>query len=152
MLKGKLTISRPFGSRANTNPHIRIVVRDDVSHIEFLKLEIPLANFAECLTGLSEMDCEFDVHGTHNVGKKKEMERVTVLLSHALLKERGICSHDKMALEKYLKDDPDHLFHKPGWHLDNYLRTQSSVVNLKDAIEVNARRYRWVDESKKETT
>jgi hypothetical protein len=150
-LKGKLTISRPYGSRSEDEPYIRIVVRDDTSRIQFLTVDIPLANFAECLTGLSETDCDFQLHAAHNVGKRKEREDASFVLSKEYMKEKGTHCLDKKGLEKLLADDPDKLFNKPGWFLSPYLGAQNSVVHLQeDGVRLNTYRIRYVTPETKE--
>ena len=73
MSKGKITISRPqFGDGRKA---ISITVKDVDSRVRFLDIELPLGEFAECLTGLSEVTCNIETRGLKNVGKKVSIKR-----------------------------------------------------------------------------
>ena len=68
--KAALTISRP--SYGNDIEKISITVRDVDAKIAFLEIEIDLDEFTRCITGLSMAECEMEVYGLQNVGKKRE--------------------------------------------------------------------------------
>jgi len=72
--KAKLTISRPmYGDGRKV---ISIKVKDSDAVIQFLSIEIGLNEFAECLTGLSEVECEMETRELHNVGKIRETDSI----------------------------------------------------------------------------
>ncbi len=77
-LKGKLSISRP--TYGDGRKLINITLVDEISGSEFLDLEIPTQQFAECLTGLSRVECEFE-YRPDRVGLRYEhkTERVPFL-------------------------------------------------------------------------
>lgn len=57
-LKGKLTISR---ANSNRGPgYIKINLIDDISGCRVAEVHIDPASFAEALTGLGRVECEFD--------------------------------------------------------------------------------------------
>lgn len=68
-LKGGLSISRPSG---NIGPdYIEIRVVDELSGSQFVSVRVPLAGFAEAVTGRGHVDCEFDFR-PELVGLKRE--------------------------------------------------------------------------------
>lgn len=73
-MKGNITISRPRPS-----DYIQIEFGDELSGRRFLRARVKLADFAEALTGLGYVDCEFDLT-PNEVGKKREIkiERIQV--------------------------------------------------------------------------
>lgn len=150
MLKGHLTISRPQGPRSYDDPFIRIAVRDASSRVEFLELEVPLASFAEALTGLSEIKCDMKVRDLDRVGLIKETKALTFELSAEYLKKYGVGSCDKKALGYLLEQDPDDIFQQEdGWVLSTYLGSQNSVEHLPgDAIRINTGAHRFVKPNK----
>ncbi len=112
-MKGKITISRP--SYGDGRDVINIQVRDDVSRIKFLDVEIDCADFARALTGLSETNCELTVRGLKSVGKVKIVETRTALCPTGL--------SGKESLSKWLEDNKQ----EDGWTLDSYLGNKTSV-------------------------
>ena len=79
MNKGKLTISRPsFGSDKEV---IAISVIDKDAVVEFLEIEIDLDEFARCITGLSNIDCNFETRYLEVVGKKREQDTIQFKIS-----------------------------------------------------------------------
>jgi len=68
-LKGGLTISRPSGNLDFA--YIEIRVNDELSGSQFVSVRVPLAEFAEALTGLAHVDCEFDLR-PDLVGMRRE--------------------------------------------------------------------------------
>lgn len=72
--KGSISISRPHGPEP---PYIEISIVDDLSGSQFVEARIPLKEFAELITGLSHVDCEFDFR-PDLVGKKREHKEEVV--------------------------------------------------------------------------
>ena len=149
--RAKLTISRPSGGRHDGNPCIKIAVDDCDSRIQFLELEVSLADFALALTGLSEVECNMVVRGLQNVGKVRETQSLAIVLEKAFLKERGIQPYGR-EMEQYLVEDPDGIraqHETDGWKVDTYLRSQTSITpdgKSDTAIRLNVRRYRFVEQ------
>lgn len=71
----KLTISRPHSNQEGDN--ITIAVTDAKSGVEFLELQMGLADFATAITGHARMNCVGEFRGEH-VGKKREVKSVKV--------------------------------------------------------------------------
>ena len=146
MLKGNLTISRPNGGRSDENPCISIKVRDATSRIDFVTIEVPLANFAEALTGLSEVEARLTVRGLDNVGKVRESQPVTFVLTDEYLAKHDLRSYDRAGIKALLENDPEGRFHEEGWELSTYLGTQNSITpNSPDGIRINTSRVRYVE-------
>lgn len=150
MLKANLSISRPYGGRSDENPYINVTIRDANSRIDFVSLQVPLASFAEALTGLSEVEADMVVRGLNNVGKVREHQHLPLVLTKAYLKEKRVEPYGR-ELEKFLSTDPDGLIsahETDGWKVDVYLRSQTSVTpdgKGDTAIRVNLSRHRYVD-------
>lgn len=79
-LKGKLTISRPQGSRLDDEPHISITLMDADSGCEAVEVRINLASFAEALTGMGHVACEFSWNDSGIIGKIREHKQVEVFI------------------------------------------------------------------------
>lgn len=148
--RAKLTISRPYGGRHDDRPCIKIAVDDQDSRIQFLELEVSLADFASALTGMSEVECDMVVRGLQNVGKVRETQTLVIVLEKSFLKERGLNPYGR-ELEDYLTNDPDGIrasHETDGWKVDTYLRSQHSITpegKGDTAIRLNLRRYRYVE-------
>jgi hypothetical protein len=136
-LKGKLTISRPYGFRADENPYIRIAIEDSVSCVEFVELEVPLASFAEALTGLSGVEASMTIRGLDNVGKRRVVESVSFKLTEEYLKKNGVKTYDKGKLRELMNADPDGIFQREGWALSTYLGSQNSVSYSESGVTIN---------------
>lgn len=129
-MKGKITISRP--SYGDGRDVINIQVRDDVSRIKFLDVEIDCADFARALTGLSETDCELSVRGLKSVGKVKIVEARTALCPAGL--------SSKESLSKWLEDNKQ----EDGWVLDSYLGNKSSVEYTENGLLLRYRVIKYI--------
>ncbi|HAT1526563.1 TPA: hypothetical protein PC505_002452 [Morganella morganii] len=112
-MKGKITITRP--SYGDGREVINIQVRDGMSRIKFLEVEIDLADFSKVLTGLSETDCKLSVKGLDKVGKVKVVQVRQAICPGGLRR--------KEELEQWLKENKQ----EEGWILDSYLGNKSSV-------------------------
>jgi hypothetical protein len=150
MLKANLTISRPSSSRASDDPFIRIVVRDSSSRTQFLEIDVPLASFAEALTGLSEVECDMKVRDLDRVGLIKESKSVSFDLTADYLKKYGIHAFERKKIAYLMEQDPDNLFQQEnGWALSLYLGSQNSIACLPDnAIRINTSAHRYVKPNK----
>lgn len=79
-MKGNINISRVHDG---TKHWIRTTVEDENSHITFLTLELTLENMMLALTNLGNIDCEFELRGLENIGKKLEHKTEYVYLPNA---------------------------------------------------------------------
>lgn len=130
-MKGKLTTSRP--SYGDNREKINIVVRDQASRLKFLSIEIDYADFAKCITGLSEVDCELEVSGLENVGKKRITEQRSVICP--------IKSYEKRVLRDWLINNKQ----EDGYILDPYLGSQSSILMCDEGTLLNYRVIKYVE-------
>ncbi|EMF8482790.1 hypothetical protein V4E48_004105 [Morganella morganii] len=130
-MKGKITISRP--SYGDGRDVINIQVRDNVSRIKFLDIEIDCADFARAVTGLSETDCRLSVRGLDSVGKIKITE------ARKALCPRGISGKENMT--KWLHDNKQ----EDGWILDSYLGNKSSVEYTENGYILKYRVIKYIE-------
>jgi hypothetical protein len=144
-LEGKITISRPSSGHDRPD-YVRIAIRDKTSHMEFLEVEIDMAEFALALTGLSEQDCVLKTRRLDAVGKIRESQPMTFVLTDEYMAKYKLESYDRAGLKAHLNHDPEGLFHEEGWDLSTYLGTQNSVTpNSPDGIRINTHRVRYVE-------
>lgn len=111
LIKGKISITRP--SYGDEREKISIQIKDDLSKIQFLTVEIDYADFAQCITGLSFINCDLYIHRMGLVGKNKIVESRTC-------ESPGNMSKDE--LEKWLKENKQ----EEGWILNSYLGSKGS--------------------------
>ena len=141
-LDGDISFSRPQGGsydETGRGGHVNIAVKDANSRIEFLRVEVRLADFAEALMGLSHVPVKLNVRSLDLVGKTRITEPARFTLKRAYLKEKGVDTYDKKALRKLIEQDPDGIFQRPGWTLDTYLGAQNSIVHTGEEITINSR-------------
>ena len=75
-MKGKITISKTSGNRRDSI--ITITITDESSGTNFVIAEVGLKDFAEALTGLACVDCEYETRGLNNIGKVRETKTVNI--------------------------------------------------------------------------
>lgn len=144
-LEGKITISRP-SSGQDRPEYVRIAIRDNTSRMEFLEVEIDMAEFALALTGLSEQDCVLKTRRLDTVGKVRESQPMTFVLTDEYMDKHGLQSFNRAGLKAHLNHDPEGLFHEEGWDLSTDLGSQSSITpNSPDGIRINTHRVRYVE-------
>jgi len=130
--KAKLTISRP--SYGDGRKKITIRVEDDDAVIRFLDIEMDLADFAECITGLSYVNCEMEVRGLENVGKKRE--------SMPIIFEMTAVDYDvkvDTAIKLAEEAAPE------GWVCSSYFGSQDSFFYKDGKYYGRTTAYRWVE-------
>lgn len=111
-MKFNLSISR------NNKDIVGIRVKCNSSRITFLELEPTLEQFAQVITGLSEVEVEGVVRGLAYVGKTKIREHRSVELPD------GLYNYRKEPVVEYLKE-----YHQEdGWIQDLYLGSQGSIT------------------------
>ena len=130
--KANLSITRP--SYGDGSRKISITVKDKDARIRFLDIEIDYDKFAECITGLSEIECTMKVRGLENVGKN--IETMTV--------EFGISG------PQYNIDKEDIIMqakeHTPeGWTCSTYFGSKSSFFEIDGKDFARTTASRWVD-------
>lgn len=149
-LEGKLTISRPQGGLTD-GKFVRVAIRDQTSGLEFVRLEITLADFADALMGLSEVECQLTVNRLKDVGKVRESVRVTFPLDQDYLDRHRLSSHDRTELSRHMKEDPEGVFHKEGWEVSTHLGSRSCLTpNSPNGIRINTSMIRYIEQKEQE--
>jgi hypothetical protein len=131
-----ISISRVHCS--DGDDYIKVSLEDEKSGITFAVANVPMKGFAECLTGLSYVDCEGEVMGLDNVGKTMESDKIEFeIYCSGYGDERKDAA--KKEVEKYLKK---HLKGE-GWESSNYFGSQDSFFNKdgKQYAQTTIRRY-----------
>lgn len=111
-MKFNLSISR------NSRDLVGIRVKCDSSRNTFLELELTLEQFAQVITGLSEVEVEGVTRGLAYVGKTKIRELRSVELPE------GLYNYRKEPVVEYLKEHHQ----EEGWIQDLYLGSQGSIT------------------------
>ena len=132
--KAQLSISRPF--HGDGRKKIEITVQDTDAGIEFLKIEMDLGKFAECLTGLSFVDCDMELRDIQNVGKQKERKAIEFQIP----KERYLLKDEE--IREIAKE------HIPeGWTCGMYFGSKDSFFTKDDKIFARTDISRWVEKT-----
>ncbi len=129
-MKGNITISRP--TYGDDRKLITIQVKDRESVTRFLDIEIEYDKFAQLITGLSEVDCDFSVRDLDHVGKVREVENIEFPINCKGYEGRKDC-----AIEEAKKHTPD------GWVCDNYFGSQTSFFTRDDVAYARTTIKRW---------
>lgn len=126
--KGDLSIYRPSSNVRDDK--IVIKVEDDSTGILVLKLEIGMAEFAACITGLGNADCTFVVSDCLDlIGKTRE--------SAIAIIPRLNCSKDD---EEQIKAATEHL-EVDGWIVDRQSIFNHHNFIGKDEVNISLHRY-----------
>lgn len=139
----QLTISK---RESNDEKYINVNLRDATSGINFAEVKVSLEDFMEALTGLGYVHCKAEVRGLEHLGKKKERERASVVISddeYAIVTDQ-IKNYEaiKVALGNWLKANHS----KEGWFVDTYLGSQGSIGHTNSGGRaLNFAYYRYVD-------
>lgn len=112
-IDAKITICRTRSS--HEDDYISVSVHDDKSGIQFLTMKIGLADFAQCITGLSAVHGEGTVRGLDYIGKKRVSENRSV--------ECPLESYDRKELSAWI----DANCQEEGWIVNSSLNSQGSV-------------------------
>lgn len=116
----KLTISRP--SNADGSEYVTIQIQDCASRERFVEVRIGLREYAEAITGLSQVPCVSTVRGLDHVGKKKETMSGRIYIPKSV-------DHNRQAVKEFVTNTAPP---EGGWITDNYLGSQNSVVSNGD--------------------
>lgn len=128
-MEGKLSISRP------NDEFIRIELADKNSGLTVTKIEIPMEEFAMCITGLSRQSCDYNVFNNYDMlGKKKETK--TELIS--------IGDYPRDNFKDYMVNLIEELgLQIDGWKVDEYSIKSMNHHNLEwGKYRVSFYRYR----------
>lgn len=80
-MKGKISISRYMNSRNMPEP-ITITIDDESSGTMLLHVSMSLENFALIMTGMSFVDCNYELGAIKHAGKIREYKTEYVMLPH----------------------------------------------------------------------
>lgn len=122
----KLCISR------RSSDKIVISITDEASRSEFVEVELSPHDFAMAVTGLSFVKATGSVRGLENVGKKKVIEKRSVVCP--------LNSYDRKNLSAWLEQNCS----EQGWLLDTYLGSQGSIENVDGGRKLNYSVYKYV--------
>lgn len=120
-----LTISR------NSDDIINLTIKDNISRLTFVELNLTLEQYALASTGLSYIECSGSIRQLDKVGKEKITEERSVVYPKGH-------SYDKTLLRGWLIDNCQ----EKGWELDSYLGSKDSVTYpTKDGKQVTLINY-----------
>jgi hypothetical protein len=128
-MKGNITISRP--TYGDDRKLITIQVKDRESVTRFLDIEIEYDNFAQLITGLSEVEIDFTVRDLEHVGKVREVKELEFPIGS------GFDDRKEVAIREAKKHTPD------GWVCDNYFGSQTSFFTKDDVSYARTTIKRW---------
>ena len=114
--KAALTISRP--NYGDGRKKISITVKDREAVTEFLEIEIDLAAFTECITGLSSIDCDMVVKNLDKVGKVREQDKIKFKMPDNQFHNKDV------AREEAAKHTPE------GWEFSGHFGPQNSFFTV----------------------
>lgn len=118
----KVTITR------DSNDVFRIRLYDDAACNEFVTVSMTPRDFAMALTGMTRMPAVADVHRLDTVGKRRVVERRSVLCP--------LKSHDRASREAWLREHCQ----EDGWELDANLSSQGSIAS-NGTLHYSVRKY-----------
>lgn len=111
-MKINATLSISFTS----NRKVNIRLRDKNSRVRFFEGSMEYEEFTAALSSLAECPfIEAETYRLDAIGKRFERQDVSIVCPFE--------SHDRKKLEAWLRDNAKH----PGWEVDAYLGSQSSV-------------------------
>ncbi len=110
-IKANISISRW------SNDRIGITIQDEASNIQFVDVSMNFSDFAEAITGHSNMPCEGEVRGLQYVGMERVCENRTV--------EYPLGGYNKADMRAWLETNCQ----EDGWLVNGYLGSQSSVIH-----------------------
>lgn len=121
-----------------SDDRVYIVIGCDNSHSKVLELDVDLEQFAYLVTGRSLHDVPAKVKNLDKIGKKRESEECTYVLSP----NRGMPSRGEA---QYIMENEVSIIH-PGWEVDTYMGSQKSITQHKSGgWALNYRIHRYVE-------
>lgn len=131
--EGKITISRP--NCGDGSECINIQIRDNNSKARFVEVQIGYSDFAQALTGLAQVPCEFNVTSLEVVGKVREVKQLEFPLT-------GV---NFGSMKKLLAATLVMHFIPEGWECDKDFGNQDSFFTLDDVQWARCSIYRYVE-------
>lgn len=126
-----LHIGRPQGG--NRPEVMTIEVTDRASNIQFLNLEVPLADFMKALTGQFLSTVSGEVLGLSEVGKTRVTEPREIVCPLTIYKREEL----REWLEANAQED--------GWVIDSYLGSQGSISSHPDGTLLRYRVHKFIE-------
>ncbi len=117
-IKAKITISKTSGG--SDGPTVAVTLTDDLSGISFFRGEMSLHNYAECITGLGNVEIDAEVRGLEYVGMKRVTESREI--------ECPLLDYKRDVLSRWLSDNAQ----EEGWLVNSYLGGQGQVIRERD--------------------
>ena len=130
-IKCNLHIGRPQGG--NGPEVMTIEVTDRASNIQFLHLEVPLADFMKALTGQFITEVTGEVIGLSKVGKTRVTETRAIICP--------LKSYKRDELREWLEANGQ----EEGWIIDSYLGSQGSIASHQDGTLLSYRVHKFVE-------
>lgn len=131
----QITISRPHGGGKDV---VNIALYDPNAAVQFIDLEMSLANFAEALLGLGHVDCDVELRGAERVGKIRETRPLEFTFEH----DRNSGARDARDKAK----DICQQYADEGWFAATYFGSKGAVQQSGDTVLARTSQYRWVDQ------
>lgn len=135
--KAKLNISRP--QYFDGTEKISISVTDADAHVQFLEIEIELADMMKCLTGGYQIDCWMETRGLDVVGKMNERLNLEFEMP-----EHSYSDRVEVARKAADKAAPE------GWSVSGYFGSQNSFFERDGVKMARTTMDRWVEKSSAE--
>jgi len=130
-MKGKLSITRP--SYGDDKKKILITIKDTSSRIRFCDIEIDYDKFTKCITGLSEVECDFVTRSLNDVGKTKEQLEMVFKLP---------TSYYTMGKDRIIFIAKNKI--PSGWSCNLFFNSQDSFFNIDGRKYARTTIYRWI--------
>ena len=127
-IEGRLTIGR------SSNDVVRIQFKDCNSVTRFATAELSLEQYAQAITGLSEVHCIIEISNLQNVG----LRRISDTFEFELEAQNSYGRN--MHIEQLLRDVPD------GWKTTDELSSQNSFFEKDGKRWARATIHKWVKE------
>lgn len=90
-LKGKISISKVYVcGKIAQDSYISIEIEDELSSVRVIQANLSLKDFANAITGLSNLPCEFELGGIENIGKQLEVKTEEVVISESAFYDQAI--------------------------------------------------------------
>lgn len=136
-MKGKISITRP--SSGDGDGHISITLADIDAVVQFAQIRMSLADFAQCVTGLSRIDCDIELKNLDKTGKQRIREQIEFELPDDT---DSYCSSDQrkavaLNVARELVGDE--------WEVDGYFGSQDSFFQRDGKPMARTSIMKWVD-------
>jgi len=134
-MKGQIEISR---RNYNDKDFVGISIKDELSRITFLNLEISYENFGKLMSGLSCVDCDFKIKEINKIGKKK--------ITNELIFEmpEGYEYENRKTIACDIVNHGIKIGHE-GWEIKDSLNSKNSFYSKDDIEYCKMNIAKWID-------